>query len=123
MVLLQADKDMKDPETGQSFRAFNGIVPEDLGNITHLFTDKTGTLTANMMQFKGFSFGHRNEEIEERETSMIKNKTPRVGIDSPLKTQSLNSERLNITVMATPETTPPKPKPSRFSLADRLPIP
>ena len=60
MVLLQADKDMKDPETGQSFRAFNGIVPEDLGNSRHLFTDKTGTLTANMMQFKGFSFGHRN---------------------------------------------------------------
>ena len=60
MVLLQSDKDMKDQETGQSFRAFNGIIPEDLGNITHLFTDKTGTLTANLMQFKGFSFGHKN---------------------------------------------------------------
>lgn len=27
MVLLQADKEMKDPVTGQSFKAYNGIIP------------------------------------------------------------------------------------------------
>ena len=38
---------MHDLDTNQKFRSINGAIPEDLGNTTHIFTDKTGTLTAN----------------------------------------------------------------------------
>lgn len=47
LFVLQADKDMHDLDTNQKFRSINGAIPEDLGNTTHIFTDKTGTLTAN----------------------------------------------------------------------------
>lgn len=53
MCCLRIDKKMK--SNGQAFRPLAAVIPEDLANTTHVFSDKTGTLTANEMRFKGIS--------------------------------------------------------------------
>ena len=46
---------MYDEETNQPAEANTSDLNEDLGQVEHLFSDKTGTLTQNVMIFKQFS--------------------------------------------------------------------
>lgn len=39
---------------------------EELGQISHVFSDKTGTLTCNMMEFRKLSFGGQIYGTDER---------------------------------------------------------
>ena len=62
-VYIKNDKDMVDPETGTASIARNTNLNEDLGKIEYVFSDKTGTLTANEMQLreiaiKGVAYGN-----------------------------------------------------------------
>jgi len=45
------DDDMIDPDTGMSALARNSDLVEEMGQIEIVFSDKTGTLTANKMEF------------------------------------------------------------------------
>lgn len=61
-VYIKNDKEMVDPETGTTSIARNTNLNEDLGKIEYVFSDKTGTLTANEMQLrevaiKGVAYG------------------------------------------------------------------
>ena len=61
-VYIKNDKDMVDPETGTASMARNTNLNEDLGKVEYVFSDKTGTLTANEMQLrelaiKGVAYG------------------------------------------------------------------
>uniref|UniRef100_A0A1I8HXH3 Phospholipid-transporting ATPase n=1 Tax=Macrostomum lignano TaxID=282301 RepID=A0A1I8HXH3_9PLAT len=61
-VYINSDLDMYDPERDMpaECRALN--ITEDLGQIEYVFTDKTGTLTENKMEFKRCSvLGHDYE--------------------------------------------------------------
>jgi phospholipid-translocating ATPase len=40
-------------------RVLNTQIHEELGKIEYVFTDKTGTLTANIMEFRGCCVGKR----------------------------------------------------------------
>eukprot|EP00002_Diphylleia_rotans_P025424 TRINITY_DN5023_c0_g1_i2.p1 TRINITY_DN5023_c0_g1~~TRINITY_DN5023_c0_g1_i2.p1 ORF type:complete len:1147 (-),score=229.78 TRINITY_DN5023_c0_g1_i2:131-3571(-) len=51
-LLIMWDENMKDPETNAYAVATNTAISEDLGQVRYLFTDKTGTLTENIMNFK-----------------------------------------------------------------------
>ena len=51
--ILEADGAMRDSDRKLACQAHSKNLNEDLGQITHVFTDKTGTLTCNRMEFKG----------------------------------------------------------------------
>lgn len=54
MCCLKIDRKMRS-KNGEDFKPLSSVIPEDLGNTSHIFTDKTGTLTSNEMHFKGMS--------------------------------------------------------------------
>ena len=49
------DRDLYDPGSDQTAMVNSSDLNEELGQINLLFTDKTGTLTENVMALKGFS--------------------------------------------------------------------
>ncbi|VEU21703.1 DEKNAAC102220 [Brettanomyces naardenensis] len=55
MVLLQWDIDMYDPESNTPAEARTATILEELGQVSYVFSDKTGTLTDNKMLFRKFS--------------------------------------------------------------------
>lgn len=54
---MQNDANMFDEETGEKMRPQASNLNEELGQIQYVFSDKTGTLTCNIMEFKKFSAG------------------------------------------------------------------
>ena len=51
-MFLEWDRDLYDPETDEAARVNSSDLNEELGQIEILFSDKTGTLTENVMLFK-----------------------------------------------------------------------
>jgi phospholipid-translocating P-type ATPase (flippase) len=51
------DKDMWDEESGTGAVARTSNISDDLGQIEYVFSDKTGTLTRNVMEFRKCSIG------------------------------------------------------------------
>ena len=55
--LINHDKKMVDPSTGVSALCRSTNLCQELGQIEYVFSDKTGTLTQNIMTFKSLSVG------------------------------------------------------------------
>jgi phospholipid-translocating ATPase len=56
-MFLLNDIDMYHEETNTPFEARTSTINEDCGQISYIFSDKTGTLTDNSMQFRKLSVG------------------------------------------------------------------
>ncbi|KAJ5126017.1 hypothetical protein N7526_008194 [Penicillium atrosanguineum] len=54
-MFLLNDIDMYDPETNTPLEARTSTINEELGQISYIFSDKTGTLTNNSMRFRKMS--------------------------------------------------------------------
>uniref|UniRef100_M4BEY8 Phospholipid-transporting ATPase n=1 Tax=Hyaloperonospora arabidopsidis (strain Emoy2) TaxID=559515 RepID=M4BEY8_HYAAE len=57
---MERDLDMYDEASGTPVKVRNMQLNEQLGQISHIFSDKTGTLTCNKMEFRKCSIGGRS---------------------------------------------------------------
>ena len=78
--LLQALMIERDP-TGIKCNAKN--IHEELGQITHIFTDKTGTLTVNRMKFVGIAVPGQLYHLQQEESDSSEMKLSFPGVTSP----------------------------------------
>jgi phospholipid-translocating ATPase len=56
--MIEADNDLFDKKSGRRVKVVTCQINEELGQIEYIFSDKTGTLTCNQMEYKLGIIGH-----------------------------------------------------------------
>ena len=72
--IISADVNIYDPETGFSFCRNSDLI-EEMGQIEFIFSDKTGTLTCNVMEYKQCSIGCKIYKTEEEILNELQDNT------------------------------------------------
>ena len=74
-------------EKGQGTDVKNMSIIEDLGQLHYIFTDKTGTLTCNQMEFRSMCigeevFGSQAHDVSDKTSNIEQSgsKEPRLGV-------------------------------------------
>ena len=85
-IFIMQDREMYHPESNTPTVARSTNLSEELGQIDYVFSDKTGTLTQNVMKFKkasigGIIYGKDNPEVTVN--LIVANRPPSHGIPNP----------------------------------------
>ncbi|WVZ56839.1 hypothetical protein U9M48_007313 [Paspalum notatum var. saurae] len=80
------DTQMYDSSSGSRFQCRSLNINEDLGQIRYIFSDKTGTLTQNKMEFQQASIYGKNYGSSLQVTKLLKQsgRKPKINVDSAL---------------------------------------
>ncbi|VDO05952.1 unnamed protein product [Rodentolepis nana] len=70
-LFINWDLDIYDAKTDTPAMARNSNLNGDLGQVKYIFSDKTGTLTKNVMEFKMCSIGREAYGLEDQEATAI----------------------------------------------------
>ena len=62
---MSYDVEMYDEEQDMEMRAQASNLNEELGQVEYVFSDKTGTLTQNVMEFRKFTAGSKSYGLDE----------------------------------------------------------
>lgn len=86
IIFINQDQDMYDGETKKPALARTSNLNEELGQVGYIMSDKTGTLTCNLMEFvkcsiAGVAYGHGMTEVE-RALTRIKGDGPLEAVDT-----------------------------------------
>uniref|UniRef100_A0A8B9QD64 Phospholipid-transporting ATPase n=1 Tax=Apteryx owenii TaxID=8824 RepID=A0A8B9QD64_APTOW len=102
-LFINWDIDMYYPETDTPAMARTSNLNEELGQVKYLFSDKTGTLTCNIMNFKkcsiaGVTYGHFPELETERSSEDFSQLLPSTSesceFDDPRLLQNIENDHL-----------------------------